>query len=82
MLLSNRINARKYERLGKRFDAILKVIPDAVLFVDDECAQVVLNPAAAALLGLPNHGEVEPSKVAVAMRALTERCKGRTDPQQ
>jgi PAS domain-containing protein len=82
MLLSNRLNARKYERLGRRFDAILTVIPDAVLFVDDECAQVVLNPAAASLLGLPNHGEVDPSKVALAMRSLTERCSRRTDPQQ
>lgn len=82
MLLSNRINARKYEHLGRRFDAILKVMPEAVVFVDDGCAQVVINPAAAALLELPTHGEVDPSKVAGAMRKLTERCSTRTDPQQ
>ncbi|KAL3683042.1 hypothetical protein R1sor_001064 [Riccia sorocarpa] len=81
MLLSNRINARKYEHLGRRFDAILKVIPEAVVFVDDKCAQVVINPAAAALLELPSHGEVDPCKVAHAMRKLTERCSARTDPQ-
>ncbi|BBN15753.1 protein MpPAS6 [Marchantia polymorpha subsp. ruderalis] len=81
MLLSNRINARKYEHLGRRFDAILKVMPEAVVFVDDGCAQVVINPAAAALLELPTHGEVDPSKVAGAMRKLTERCSTRTDPQ-
>ncbi|KAL2611752.1 hypothetical protein R1flu_023444 [Riccia fluitans] len=81
MLLSNRINARKYEHLGRRFDAILKVMPEAVVFVDDKCAQVVINPAAAALLELPSHGEIDPYLVAQAMKKLTERCSARTDPQ-
>ncbi|CAM6120556.1 unnamed protein product [Calypogeia fissa] len=81
VLLSNRINARKYDRPGIRFDAMMKVTSDSVLFVDDERAQTYVNHAAASLLGLPNQGEVEPSKVAIAMRALTERCSSRTDPQ-
>lgn len=82
MLLSNRIEARKYERLGKRFDAILKMMPQAVVFVDDEMGQVVINPAAAKLLELPSHGEVEPSRVAAAMRKLADRGGSRTDPQK
>ncbi|CAK9859164.1 unnamed protein product [Sphagnum jensenii] len=82
MLLSNRIEARKYERLGKRFDVILKLMPQAVVFVDDEMAQVVINPAAAELLELPSHGEVEPSRVAGAMKKFADSSGTRTDPQQ
>lgn len=82
MLLSTRIEARKYERLGKRFDAILKMMPQAVVFVDDEVGQVLINPAAAALLNLPTHGEVEPSRVASAMKRLAASSGTRTDPQK
>nr|XP_024396407.1 ethylene receptor 2-like [Physcomitrium patens] len=83
MLLATRIEARKYERLGKRFDAILKMMPQAVVFVDDEFGQVLINPAAASLLGLPNHGEVEPSRVAGTMKRLAASSGGqRTDPQK
>lgn len=82
MLLSTRIEARKYERLGKRFDAILKMMPQAVVFVDDEVGQVLINPAAADLLDLPTHGEVEPSRVASAMKRLAASSGTRTDPQK
>lgn len=82
MLLSTRIEARKYERLGKRFDAILKMMPQAVVFVDDEVGQVLINPAAAVLLNLPTHGEVEPSRVASAMKRLADSSGTRTDPQK
>lgn len=82
MLLSTRIEARKYERLGKRFDAILKMMPQAVVFVDDEVGQVLINPAAADLLDLPSHGEVEPSRVAGAMKRLAASSGTRTDPQK
>lgn len=83
MLLATRIEARKYERLGKRFDAILRMMPQAVVFVDDEFGQVLINPAAATLLELPSHGEVEPSRVAGAMKKLAASSGGkRTDPQK
>ncbi|KAG0567928.1 hypothetical protein M758_7G169800 [Ceratodon purpureus] len=82
MLLSTRIEARKYERLGKRFDAILKMMPQSVVFVDDEVGQVLINPAAAVLLDLPSHGEVEPSRVAGAMKRLAASSGSRTDPQK
>ena len=82
MLLSTRIEARKYERLGKRFDAILKMMPQSVVFVDDEVGQVLINPAAAELLELPTHGEVEPSRVASAMKRLAASSGSRTDPQK
>jgi signal transduction histidine kinase/ActR/RegA family two-component response regulator len=82
MLLSTRIEARKYERLGKRFDAILKMMPQSVVFVDDEVGQVLINPAAAELLNLPSHGEVEPSRVASAMKRLAASSGSRTDPQK
>lgn len=82
MLLSTRIEARKYERLGKRFDAILKMMPQSVVFVDDEVGQVLINPAAADLLDLPTHGEVEPSRVASAMKRLAASSGSRTDPQK
>ncbi|KAJ7527709.1 hypothetical protein O6H91_16G067800 [Diphasiastrum complanatum] len=82
MLLSNRLNSRKYERLGRRFDAILKMMPQAVVFVDDEAGQVVVNPAAANLLSLPSHGEVDPVKIASAMRKLAKCSSTRTDPQR
>lgn len=58
-------------------------MPQAVVFVDDEFGQVLINPAAASLLGLPNHGEVEPSRVAGAMKRLAATSGGqRTDPQK
>lgn len=82
MLLSSRSEAKKYERLGKLFDVILKMIPQAVVFVDDEVGQVLINPAAAVLLDLPNHGEVEPSRVASAMKRLAASSGTRTDPQK
>lgn len=82
-LLSNRINAKKYENLGRRFDAILRMMPQAVVFVDDETMDVVVNPAAAELLELESHGEVEPGKVAQAMKRIAEASSGaRTDPQR
>jgi PAS domain-containing protein len=82
LLLANRLIARRSERLGRQFDAILKRMPQAVVFVDDELAQVVVNPAAAELLDLPCFGEVDPVKVAGSMRQLAERSGSRSDLQR
>eukprot|EP00271_Cylindrocystis_brebissonii_P007795 TRINITY_DN21528_c0_g1_i1.p1 TRINITY_DN21528_c0_g1~~TRINITY_DN21528_c0_g1_i1.p1 ORF type:complete len:1075 (-),score=211.17 TRINITY_DN21528_c0_g1_i1:1210-4434(-) len=82
LLLASRMSARKSERLGRQFDAILKRMPQAVVFVDDELAQVVVNPAAAELLELPCFGEVDPVKVAGSMRQLAERSGSRSDLQR
>lgn len=82
LLMANRMSARKSETMGRQFDAILKRMPQAVVFVDDELAQVVVNPAAAELLKLPSFGEVDPVVVARAMRQLAERSGSRGDLQR
>lgn len=53
LLLSNRVRALCCERMGRRFDAILSQMPQAVVFVnDDELSACRVNPSAADLLDL------------------------------
>eukprot|EP00850_Spirogloea_muscicola_P001079 SM000004S14949 [mRNA] locus=s4:438294:443211:+ [translate_table: standard] len=82
LLLANRSYARKGERLARQFDAILKRMPQAVVFVDDDLQQVVVNPAAAQLLQLSYFGEVDPLVVANSMHNLAERSGTRSDVQR
>eukprot|EP00271_Cylindrocystis_brebissonii_P010191 TRINITY_DN26300_c0_g1_i1.p1 TRINITY_DN26300_c0_g1~~TRINITY_DN26300_c0_g1_i1.p1 ORF type:complete len:1584 (+),score=282.14 TRINITY_DN26300_c0_g1_i1:688-5439(+) len=75
LLLANRVRAVFSERLGRRFDAILTRMPQAVVFVDDGMGPCLINPAAADLLELPEAGEVDPVSVAGAMRWLANRSR-------
>eukprot|EP00897_Mesotaenium_endlicherianum_P005006 jgi/Mesen1/4533/ME000231S03791 len=78
LLLANRVRAMCRERMGRRFDAILTRMPQAVVFVDDGTGPALVNPAAADLLELPRQataGEVDPALVARALRQLAQRSE-------
>ncbi|KAJ7536188.1 hypothetical protein O6H91_12G059300 [Diphasiastrum complanatum] len=73
LLLANRVRALCCDRMGRRFDAILKRMPQAVVFVDAGFGPCLINPAAAKLLGLSSAGETDPIEVAFGMRKLADR---------
>nr|XP_024386102.1 probable histidine kinase 5 isoform X3 [Physcomitrium patens] len=77
LLLANRVRAQCCDRMGRRFDAIMKRMPQAVVFVDDKGAPCLVNEAAAKLMGLPNAGEADPVQVAGGIRRLADRSKNR-----
>lgn len=78
LLLANRVRAQCCDRMGRRFDTIMKRMPQSVVFVDDKRAPCLINEAAAQLLGLPNAGEADPAQVAGGMRRLADRSKNRS----
>ncbi|KAG0614827.1 hypothetical protein M758_6G206500 [Ceratodon purpureus] len=77
LLLVNRVRAQCCDRMGRRFDSIMKRMPQSVVFVDDKKAPCLINEAAAVLLDLPNAGEADPLQVASGMRRLADRSKDR-----
>ena len=79
LLLPNCMKALAADRMGRRFDAILTHMPQAVVFVDDGSGPCLINPAAAHLLDLPMSREVEPAVVAGAIRWLADRSTRRED---
>jgi len=79
LLLANRVRSLCCDRMGRRFDSIMKRMPQAVVFVDDGRAPCLVNTSAAKLLGLPKAGEIGPIHVAEGMRRLADRSKCRAN---
>lgn len=77
--LTSRVQAMSTERLSRRFDAILKRMPQGVVFIDDGLGPCLVNPAAADLLNLPTFGELDPVKVAATMHELAARSDMRAE---
>jgi signal transduction histidine kinase len=57
------------ERTASRFYAIMRTIPQAIIFVDDSTGAGMVNRAASELLGTPG-GMVEAARLSASMRAL------------
>lgn len=51
-LLSAQLRAQCAERMGKRFDAIMRRMPQAVVCVHNQPQSFIVNPAAAQLMGM------------------------------
>ncbi|CAK9859606.1 unnamed protein product [Sphagnum jensenii] len=79
LLLANRVRSLCCDRMGRRFDSIMKRMPQAVVFVDDGRAPCLVNTSAAKLLGLPKAGDVDPIQVAEGMKRLADRSKCRAN---
>jgi PAS domain-containing protein len=79
LLLANRVRSLCCDRMGRRFDSIMKRMPQAVVFVDDGRAPCLVNTSAAKLLGLPKAGEIGPIHVAEGMKRLADRSKCRAN---
>jgi signal transduction histidine kinase len=77
--LAGRVQAMSTERLSRRFDAILKRMPQGVVFIDDGLGPCLVNPAAADLLNLSTFGELDPVKVAATMHELAARSDMRAE---
>ncbi|BBN01977.1 protein MpKAI2A [Marchantia polymorpha subsp. ruderalis] len=73
LLLASSVRALCCDRMGRRFDVIMKKMPQAVAFVDEGRGQCLINPTAADLLCLPGPGEYDTKKVANGMRQLADR---------
>ena len=52
-LLAARLRAQCSHRMGRRFDAIMQRMPQAVVCVHNHPPSCIVNDAAAAMLGLP-----------------------------
>ncbi|KAL2643698.1 hypothetical protein R1flu_011285 [Riccia fluitans] len=79
LLLASHVRALCCDRMGRRFDVIMKRMPQAVAFVDDRRGQCLINPTAAELLGLPGPGEYDTRRVVNGMRHLADRSIAAAD---